>query len=697
MSKKFTLSDFGYEVEVGKVAGQADGAVWFRQGKTVLLATAVSSPSREFPGFLPLMVDYREPFSAAGKIPGGYFKREGRSTDHEVLTSRLIDRAVRPLFPATYFDQLQVLVTVYSVDQQHPPAELGLLAASCALSISNIPFFGPVGIVEVARINGAWVLSPTYSQSKESNVRLIVAGTEDGICMVEGSAEELSEKDFLDALFLAHDKVKQQVAWQKKIQKEVGKSKEKLSEQYDWKAWEKRADEFLTDDLLKKLCTGNKQERKDHRSQLKESFLVQHEQSMLEEDTPSNFLKYIFEGVLKKKLTEVIFSLGKRVDGRAFDEIRTITTEVDLLPSTHGSALFKRGNTQALVSVTLGGGSDEQKIEGLMEDPINKSFLLHYNFPPFSVGEVRPIRGPGRRDVGHGHLAASALQKMLPSKEDFPYTIRIISDILESDGSSSMATTCASTMALMDTGVPLKKMVSGVAMGLLRNKDGKIAILTDISGFEDAFGLMDCKITGTDDGITAVQMDMKSKAGLPREVFETTFLQAKKGRLHILGEMRKVMSKPNAELSDLVPKVTMLKIATDKIGAVIGGGGKTIREIIEVTGTSIDIDGEGIVKIYGTPEADIERAIKWVKVLAGQINIGDVYRGKIRRLVDFGLFVELVPGQDGLVHVSNIPRHQQRTFMKDFKNDDIVVVKIVDHDKDTGRIRLKLIEDPDKQ
>lgn len=697
MLKKFTLSDFGYEVEVGKVAGQADGAVWFRQGNTVLLATAVSSPSKDFPGFLPLMVDYREPFSAAGKIPGGYFKREGRSTDHEVLTSRLIDRAIRPLFPATYFDQLQVLVTVYSVDQQHPPAELGLLAASCALSISKIPFFGPVGIVEVARINGAWVISPTYSQSKESNVRLIVSGTEDGVCMVEGSAEELSEKDFLDALYLAHDKVKKQVAWQQKMQKEVGVSKEPLSEQYDWKAWESRADQFLTEDLLKKLCTGSKQERKDHRKKLKESFLAQHKQSMLEEETPDSLLKYIFEGVLKEKLTEIIFSLGKRVDGRAFDEVRTITTEVDLLPSTHGSALFKRGNTQALVSVTLGGGSDEQKIEGLMEDPINKSFLLHYNFPPFSVGEVRPIRGPGRRDVGHGHLAASALQKMLPSKEDFPYTIRIIADILESDGSSSMATTCASTMALMDTGVPLKKMVGGVAMGLLRNKDGKIAILTDISGFEDAFGLMDCKITGTDDGITAVQMDMKSKAGLPREVFETTFLQAKKGRLHILGEMRKVMSKPNTELSDLVPKVTMLKIATDKIGAVIGGGGKTIREIIEVTGTSIDIDGDGIVKIYGTPEADIERAIKWVKVLAGQINIGDIYRGKIRRLVDFGLFVELVPGQDGLVHVSNIPRHQQRTFMKDFKNDDIVVVKIVDHDKDTGRIRLKLIEEPDKK
>jgi len=697
MTKKFTLSDFGYEVEIGKVAGQADGAVWFRQGNTVLLATAVSSPSKEFPGFLPLTTDYREPFSAAGKIPGGYYKREGRSTEHEILTSRLIDRAIRPLFPSTYFSQLQVLVTVYSVDKKHPPSTLGLLAASVALTISKIPFLGPVGVVEVGRIDGKWVIAPSHEQTLESDVRLVVAGTENGVCMVEGSANEIPEKDFLDALFLAHEQVKKQIEWQKEIQKEVGVQKEQLEDLYDWKGWEERTDQFLTDDRLKALFIFDKLERDQILAKLKEEFFAEVQPQIEQDGVHESVVNYVFEGVLKKKLTELVFKENKRVDGRAFDQIREISTEVGLLPTTHGSALFNRGRTQALVSVTLGGGQDEQRVEGLLEDSTNKSFMLHYNFPPYSVGEARMLRGPGRREIGHGSLAASALQYMLPSKEDFPYTIRIIADMLESDGSTSMATTCGSTMALMHTGVPIKKMVGGVAMGLLKSEDGKFAVLSDILGFEDAFGLMDFKVTGTDDGITAIQMDIKAKAGLPRELFETALQQAKKGRLHILGEMRKVMSGPNKELSDLVPKVTMLKISTDKIGAVIGGGGKIIREIIDTTGTNIDIDGDGIVKIYGTPEADIERALSWVKVLAGIIEIGDVYPGKIRRLVDFGLFVELVPGQDGLVHISNIPREKQRTFMKDFKVDENVFVKIVDYDKETGRIRLRLVQNPEEK
>ena len=692
MSKKFHLKEFGYEVETGKVAGQADGAVWFRQGDTVLLATAVSAPSKEFPGFFPLTTDYREHFSAAGKIPGGYYKREGRSSEHEVLTSRLIDRAIRPLFPSTYFSQLQVLVTVYSVDKKYPPANLGLLAASVALTISKVPFLGPVGVIEIGRINGEWIVAPSYEQGLESDVRLVVAGTEKGVCMVEGSSNELSEKEFIDALFLAHDQIKKQVAWQKEIQQEVGVSKEELKDQYDFKAWEASADQFLSGERLKTLFVEDKLDRDDVLAKIKEDYFEQVKPQMEESDIHESVVNYMFETVLKNKLTELVFAEGKRVDGRGYDQIRKISTEVGLLPSTHGSALFNRGRTQALVSVTLGGGQDEQRVEGLMEDSINKSFMLHYNFPPFSVGEARFLRGPGRREVGHGNLAASALQYVLPSKEEFPYTIRIIADMLESDGSTSMATTCGSTMALMDTGVPIKKMVGGVAMGLLKSKAGEFAVLSDILGFEDAFGLMDFKVTGTDEGITAIQMDIKAKEGLPREVFETALQQARKGRLHILGEMRKVMTKPNTELSDLVPKVIMFKIPTDKIGAVIGGGGKVIREIIDTTGTSIDIEGDGAVKIYGTPEADIERAVNWVKVLAGFIEVGDVYNGKVRRLVDFGIFVELVPGQDGLVHISNIPRDKQRTFMKDFKLDDEVIVKIVDYDKETGRIRLRLLE-----
>jgi polyribonucleotide nucleotidyltransferase len=691
MSKKFVLPGLGYEAEIGKVATQADGAVWFKQGNTIILATAVSAPTKEFPGFLPLTTDYREPFSAAGKIPGGYYKREGKSTDHEVLTSRLIDRAIRPLFPSTYFNELQVLVTVYSVDKNYPPANLALLAASIALTVSKIPFMGPVGVVEVARVNGALVVAPTFAQSQESDLRLIVAGTEDGVCMVEGSAVEWSEKEFLDAMFLGQKAVEQQVAWQKEIQASVGVAKETAHDGYNWDAWKERTDKFLTEARLKTLFVADKVERSEKLSDLQDEFFVEMQPIFeAEKDSvPKNLVEYVFDGVLKEKLTEIVFANSKRIDGRSFDQIREISTEIGLLPSTHGSALFKRGRTQALVTVALGGGQDEQKVEGLMEEAVNKSFMLHYNFPPFSVGEARPLRGPSRRDVGHGNLALSALKSVMPSKEEFPYTIRVVSDILDCDGSSSMATTCGATMALMHTGVPLKKMVGGVALGMLKSKAGKFAVISDISGFEDAFGLMDFKVTGTDSGITAIQMDIKHKGGLPRELFETALEQARKGRLHILSEMRKVMTEPNKQLSDLVPKVTMLKIPTDKIGAVIGGGGKIIREIIEKTKTSIDIDGDGVVKIYGSPESNIEGAVNWVKTLAGQIEVGDVYKGKIRRLVDFGIFVELVPGQDGLIHISNIPRHQQRTFMKDFKIDDELEVKIVDYDKETGRIRLK--------
>ena len=693
MSKIFNLNEFGYSAEIGKFAGQADGAVWFRQGDTVMLATVVSKESKEFPGFLPLTTDYREPFSAAGKIPGGYYKREGKSTDREILISRLIDRAIRPLFPETYFNQLQVLVTVYSVDKKHTPGKLALLAASAALTISKIPFMGPVGVVEVGRIDGKWVFSPSYEDSLKSDARYIFAGTDEGICMVEGSSNQISEADFIDVMFQSHQAIKKQVAWQEKIKKELNVVQESPVDIIDWEDWRKKVGSFLTDEKVKTIFISDKVQRKENIKQLKEKFVEIHKTLIDELDIHETVIDYVFELVLKKKLTNLIISTSKRVDGRCFDEVRKISTEVGLLPTTHGSALFNRGRTQALVSVTLGGGQDEQKVEGIMDEPKGSAFMLHYNFPPFSVGEVRFLRGPGRREIGHGYLALSSFKYLLPDKEEFPYTIRIIADMLESDGSTSMATTCGATMALMDTGVPLKEMVSGVAMGLLRKDDGAWAVLTDIAGFEDAFGLMDFKVTGTQNGITAVQMDIKHKAGFPKEVFQSALEQSKAGRMYILDKMREVMSAPRKELSDLVPKVVTIKVPTDKIGAIIGTGGKVIREIIEVTNTNIDIEGDGLVRIYSTPDSDLDRAIAWVKVLGGQIEEGSKYVGPIKRIAEFGLFVELVPGQDGLVHVSNIPREKQRTFMRDYQVDQKVVVQVVSYDESTGRIRLRLIEE----
>lgn len=694
MVRKFEAPDFGFEVEIGEVAQQANGAVLFKHGGTVLLATVVSEPAKEFPGFLPLTVEYREHFSAAGKIPGGYFKREGKPTDKEVLTSRLTDRAIRPLFPATFFNEVQVIVTVYSVDKVHAPANLALLASSLALTISNIPFLGPVGIVEIGRVDGKWVVNPNYADAVKSDVRLVVAGTEEGICMVEGSANELPEKEFVDLLFKAHDEIKKLVAWQKKIQKEVGQPKEEAGDfGFEWKTWEERVKEALNDSAIESFFIPDKTARNKQISDVRESINEKYAKEIEEAGIATNVIDYIFDNRLRTCIVDYIFARNKRIDNRSFDEVRPIAIRLGLLPCTHGSALFTRGSTQALVSVTLGSGQDEQRIEELMDGEIMGSFMLHYNFPPFSTGEIRPMRGPGRRDIGHGYLAASAIRNMLPDKEKFPYTIRVVSDILESDGSSSMATTCGGTMALMQAGVPIRKPVGGVAMGLLMDTKGTFKVLTDISGFEDAFGLMDFKVAGTEEGITAIQMDIKYKGGLPRAIFESAMEQARKGRLHILEAMTKVLAAPNPTLSDLVPKVQTVKIDTDKIGAIIGTGGKTIREISEKTKTDINIEPDGMVKIYGVPGADIEMAVNWINTLAGNIVIGSHYKGKIRRFAEFGIFVELVPGLDGLVHVSNIPKHLQRTFAQHYKLDDIVNVEVVDHDPVTGKIRLRLLAD----
>lgn len=694
MVNTFRLEEFGFEVEVGKVANQANGAVWFTSGGTVLLATVTQAPTKDFPGFLPLTIDYREHYSAAGKIPGGYYKREGKSSDREVLIGRLIDRALRPLFPERFFNQVQILVTVYSVDKEHSPNVIALIASSLALAISDIPFLESVGAVEMARVDGAWIVNPLYPDSLKADARVVVAGTHDGICMVEASSNEIPEQEFIDVLFTAHAEIKKIVAWQNTIVKQIGKSKKDIDDVYHWQEWCSLVKTFLTQDRVKGAFIKDKVEREAYLSTLRQEFLVQQESFLIEKETPTSVIEYIFDYQLKEQLTNVICSSGQRIDGRKFDIIRPISIQVGLLPFAHGSALFTRGNTQALVSVTLGSGQDEQRMESIMDGNEDEgSFLLHYNFPPFSVGEVRPMRGPGRRDVGHGYLAASAFRYVRPSKAEFPYTIRIVSDILESDGSSSQATICGSTMALMQTGVPIKKMVAGIAMGLLIDSNNEnFVVLSDMSGFEDAFGLMDFKVAGTHNGITAVQMDIKYKKGLPRALFESALEQARVGRLHILGEMGKVMDKPNAKLSDLVPRVATVKIETDKIGAVIGSGGKTIREITEKTNTSIDIDQDGLVKIFGVPGANIDQAINWVKTLTGQIERGTIYTGKIRKVADFGIFVELVPGQDGLVHVSNIPRAIQKTFSQVYKVGDVVTVEVLDHDEVTGRTSLRIKE-----
>ncbi|HEX2977728.1 MAG TPA: polyribonucleotide nucleotidyltransferase [Candidatus Babeliales bacterium] len=691
MVKKFRLEEFGYEVTLNKFAQQADGAVWFAQGGTVILATVVSAPSPEFPGFLPLTVDYREQFAAAGKIPGGYYKREGRFTDKEILTGRLIDRAIRPLFPENYFNQIQSLATVYSVDKEHSPHTISLVAMSLALTISKIPFMGPVGAVEVARVNGEWIFNPTYSQTKESDVKIIVAGTAEGICMVEGCTNEISEEQFLDVLFKAHEKIKKQVAWQEEICREVGVMKESIADGIAWAEWKEQIEVFLTPDKVSACFIADKIKRDQVMSLLYDQAKAHFEPIAQEKKVSMAVVDYVYDNVLKEKITRLIFEKGQRLDERDFEQVRQISVEVGLLPFAHGSGLFKRGRTQVLASVTMGGGQDEQKVEDLMGNTIEKSFMLHYNFPSFSAGEVRPNRGPGRREVGHGYLAASALSPMLPDKEQFPYTIRVVADVLESDGSTSMGTVCSSTMALMNAGVPIRKMVSGIAMGLLGSPTGKFQALTDINGTEDAYGLMDFKVAGTQEGITAIQMDIKYKGGLSRSVFEAALEQAKKGRLHILREMQKVMTTPNP-LSDLVPKVIMFKVATDKIGAIIGTGGKVIRDIIDKTGTTIDIEDDGLVKIYGGPDAKVEQAINWVKLLGGLIEKGSVHEGKVRRVAEFGLFVELVPGQDGLVHISMIPREKQRDLQREYPIDSDVKVEVVDYDPATGRIRLKLLD-----
>ncbi|KKP22492.1 MAG: Polyribonucleotide nucleotidyltransferase [candidate division TM6 bacterium GW2011_GWF2_28_16] len=690
MQRTFKLESAGIEVEIGKYAKQADGSVWIKSGNNIVLSTAVATKNEaDFMGFFPLTVEYREKTAAAGKIPGGFVKREGKLSDHEVLISRLIDRPIRPLFPSSYFNEVQLLSTVYSYDGEFPSDVLAIIGSSLSLLLApNIPFMGPVGAVQACKINNSWKFNSSYKDLLTSNSHLVIAGTQDGICMVEGYADNLSEEELIDLIFKAHELIKEQIVWQLNIKKELNIIDEEIKTNLNWDLWKEKINNFYKPGFSQVLFVEDKKERDMAMAKLEKDLIENFKKELEEEQIAESILLYLFNSLLKEDLPNLIAKKNKRVDGRSLDEIRQISIDVANLPCAHGSALFTRGQTQALASVTLGTAQDAQKIEHLAGETIEKKFMLHYNFPPFATGEVKPMRGVGRREIGHGYLAEKSFTNVLPNSEKFPYTIRVISDVLESNGSSSMATVCATTMGLMDAGVPVRDLVSGVAMGLIKDSNNDFHVLTDILGMEDALGLMDFKVTGTKAGIMAIQMDIKAKSGLTKDVLKKALDHAKVGRLFILEKMSAVLPTPRKELSPYAPSVTTFKVPTDKIGAIIGPAGKMIKEIIAQTGSEIDIQDDGSVFVYAKTSVGAKKAQEWIRILAGELEVGSVFDGIIRRFTDFGVFVELVPGKDGLLHVSNIDKSLQHDFTSKYKTGDTLKVKVQNYDPDSGRISL---------
>jgi polyribonucleotide nucleotidyltransferase len=679
----------GLVAEFGKLARQADGSVWIRVGDNIVLATAVATKDAQgFKGFFPLTVEYRERPGSVGKIPGGYMKREGKLSDNEVLTSRLIDRPIRPLFPQTYFNEVQLLCTVYSSDGKFPVSILALIGASLALSISDIPFMGPVGAVQACKVDGQWKLNPSYEDLSKSDSEIVIAGTESGICMVEGHCNNIKESDMIDLLLSAHDMIKNQIKWQQQIQSEIGKPKVQPAQAFDWSAWKTKIKDSFSKDYINALFAPTKQESYSAFDALTKKTLEHFEKEIKEDSALKSVISFLIDAILQEEMPAEIINRKSRLDGRLFDQIRPIYSEVATIPCSHGSSVFQRGETQALASITLGTGQDAQKVETLMGGVEERSFMLHYNFPPFATGEVKPIRGAGRREIGHGYLAETSFLNVLPSQEEFPYTIRSVVDVLESNGSSSMATVCSTCLALMDAGVPIKSSVAGIAMGALRDSAGNFHVITDITGKEDGYGSMDFKVTGTSDGIMAFQLDIKDKFGLQRQVLEKALEQARIARLFLLNEMDKTLKEPRKKLSDLAPRVVSFKVPNDKIGAIIGPAGKIIKEIVAKTGTQVDISDDGIVRIYSKDSAAAAHAEGWIKIIAGDIQIGATFTGIIKRIADFGLFVELVPGKEGLVHVSTISRSNQRDIDRICRINDTLKVKVTAYDRETDRIRL---------
>ena len=666
-------------ISTGALAKQADGSVVIRYGDTVLLVTAVAEKEETHTDFMPLTVNYQEMAYAAGKFPGGFFKREGRPSERETLTARLIDRPLRPSFVKGYHNETQIIATVLSADQENDPAVLGIVGASAALVLSPIPFLWPVAAVKVGRKNGEFIINPTNQDSDESDLDIVVAGSKDAIMMVEGGADFIGDDALIEAIDLAHRSMMPLIEMQEKLAQKVGKKKWPVHVSEVPVELKDRIREALVPDLAQVFAIERKQERAQRLREVYETHLPSYA------DSDEGLIRKAFEEITKETMRSALFATGKRIDGRTPDDIRPITCEVALLPRTHGSALFTRGETQALAITTFGTSDDEQKIESVHEGESYKSFILHYNFPPFSVGEVKFVRAPSRREIGHGHLAERALSVILPAKEDFPYTIRIVSEILESNGSSSMASVCAGCLSLMDAGVPVKEPVAGIAMGLLMHEDHEV-ILTDILGDEDQMGDMDFKVAGSRHGITAIQMDIKVK-GITKEIMSRAVKLAQSGIGRILDIMANTLDKPRDILSPYAPRIWTLKIRPEKIREVIGPGGKVIKSIVEQTGVKIDIEDSGIVKIVSHDENSANKAIEIIKGITKEIEVGAVYLGTVKRVVDFGAIVEILPGVDGLVHVSQLSDTYIKKVSDVVKEGDQITVKVIEVEQN-GRIRL---------
>ncbi len=681
-SVQLDVSGRSLSLETGKVAKQADGAVVVRYGDTIVLATCVAAKSaKESQDFFPLTVEYRERAYAGGRIPGGYFKREGAPVKKETLTSRLIDRPIRPLFPDGFKNEVQVICLVISGDQENDPDVLAINGASAALCLSGIPFSGPIGAIRVGFVDGRFVANPTTAQQAVSTLELVVAGTEDAILMVEAGSKEVSEEQMLEALAFGHAECRRLARLQKDLVAKAAKPRWPFDPGAGHDAeLEARVRQIASAKLAAALAVHEKHARADAVNAVFDEVV----RTLGIDETKKAVVREAFEKIEKAEVRRLIVERSIRVDGRKVNEIRPITTEIGYLPRAHGSSIFTRGETQALVSATLGTKADEQKVESL-EGESYRHFMLHYNFPSFSVGEVRRFGSPSRRDIGHGALAERAVEAVLPAKEDFPYTIRVVSDILESNGSSSMASVCGASLALMDAGVPLKAHVAGIAMGLVKEGD-KFGILTDIMGTEDHYGDMDFKVAGTEKGITALQMDIKIE-GVSIDIMRTALQNAREARLSVLAKMREAIEKPRAELSPYAPRFVTIKIRTEKIRAIIGPGGKVIRGIQEQTGAKIDVEDDGRVTIFSPDNASVQKALGMVQDICREVELDRIYHGKVKKIVEFGAFVEVIPNTEGLLHISQIAETRIRAVQDVLSEGDEVVVKVIEIDGN-GKMRL---------
>lgn len=670
-------------LETGEMAKQADGAVLVWYGETAVLVTAVAAPeAREGIDFIPLTVDYREKTYAAGKIPGGFFKREGRPSEREILTSRLIDRPIRPLFPKGFRQETQIIAFVLSADTENDPGILAMIGASAALTISDIPFSGPIGAVRVGRVRGEYVINPTRQQQGESDLDLVIAGLDEGIVMVEGSAGEIPEQVLVEGLQVGHRVIRDIIALQRDLREACGKAKPPVVAEDLDAAVVQRVRQLATTRVHETIQIPEKLARERQMAEVMAEAL-----SAVEDLEPALQLQVpkVVDAIEREELRALILERGIRADGRRTDEIRPISIRVGVLPRTHGSTLFTRGETQALVVTTLGTSMDEQMVDNL-EGKSSKAFMLHYNFPSFSVGEVRPERGPGRREIGHGALAERSIAPVLPPSEQFPYTIRVVSDILESNGSTAMASVCGATLSLMDAGVPIRAAVAGIAMGLISEPGRGIAVLSDILGLEDHLGDMDFKVAGTANGITGFQLDVKI-GGVGAEILSGALEQARQGRLFILERMADALAAPRPQLSTHAPRIITMRISPDKIREVIGPGGKVIRGIIEKTGVNIDIEDDGRINIASADEKAAQAAIAIIKGITAEAEIGKIYQGKVKKITDFGAFVEIFPGTDGLVHISQLAEHRVKSVSEVLKEGEEVLVKVLEIDKQ-GRVKL---------